>query len=222
MGIAIVVMSCDKNQDLWLPFHHCMEKYWKNHPEIFYSTETKVNPYYPTICRDLPIDKWTRRVRETVEQIPYKHILLMVDDLFLRDYVDNDLILSLSSYVNGNVASLNFEFSFDKQDIPINDKICLRNVFGKFKLSCMCQLWQKKAILKLFNRDKNPWVFEKENKAQTYDYLISKKGDFLNWGKPRDKWQWGIVKGKWTKECQEFLDKEGIEINYEERGFYGE
>ena len=108
MGIAIVVMSCDKNQDLWLPFHHCMEKYWKNHPEIFYSTETKVNPYYQTICRDLPIDKWTRRVRETVEQIPYKHILLMVDDLFLRDYVDNDLILSLSSYVNGNVASLNF------------------------------------------------------------------------------------------------------------------
>ena len=46
MKYKILVMSCDKNEDLWLPFHHCMEKYWKGHPEIIYSTETKINPYY--------------------------------------------------------------------------------------------------------------------------------------------------------------------------------
>ena len=116
MGLTIVVMSCDKNQDLWFPFYHCMEKYWENHPEIIYSTETKVNPYYPTICRDLPIEKWTRRVRETVKDIPSKHILLMVDDLFIREKVDNDLIWKLCDYATGNIASINFEFSFDKQD----------------------------------------------------------------------------------------------------------
>ena len=222
MSLAIVVMSCDKNQDLWLPFHHCMEKYWKNHPEIIYSTETIENPYYKTICRDLPIEQWTKRVRETVRDIPCKHILLMVDDLFIREEVDNSLIWGLCDYVQGNVASINFEFSFDSMDIPYNDILMVRNIAGRFKLSCMCQLWQKKAILKLFNYDTNPWKFEKDNKAQNYDYLISKKGDFLNWGKPKDRWQWGIVKGKWTMECKEFLDKEGIEIDYGKRGFYGE
>lgn len=222
MSLAIVVMSCDKNQDLWLPFHHCMEKYWKNHPEIIYSTETIENPYYKTICRDLPIEQWTKRVRETVRDIPCKHILLMVDDLFIREEVDNSLIWGLCDYVQGNVASINFEFSFDSLDIPFNNILMVRNIAGKFKLSCMCQLWRKSCLLRLFSYDTNPWKFEKDNKALGYDYLISKRGNFLNWGKPRDRWQWGIVKGKWTRECKEFLDKEGIEIDYGKRGFYGE
>ena len=44
--MQILVMSCDKNSDLWEPFYHCMEKYYPNHPEIIYAMETKQNPYY--------------------------------------------------------------------------------------------------------------------------------------------------------------------------------
>ena len=223
MSFKIVVMSCDKNKDLWKPFYICMEKYWKNHPEIIFSTETLVNPYYKTICTDLPISKWTKRVYETVKDLPCKHILLMVDDIFLREYVDNDLIWHLTKYIIHNVASLNFEFSFDKLDIPMFNNIMLRNKNGKFKLSCMCQMWQKRAILDLFNVEKDCWTFEKENKAKNYAYLISKNGDFLNWGKPKIGWKWGIVKGKWTKECKEFFDKENItDIDYSIRGFIDE
>ena len=221
MGYTIVVMSCDKNVDLWKPFYLCMEKYWDKHPEIIYSTETLVNPYYKTICLDYGLEKWTKRVYDTIKDIPTKHILLMVDDIFIRDYVDNDLIWHLKEYVSGNIASLNFEFSFDKNDIDIGmNNILLRNPNGKFKLSCMCQMWQKKALLKLFNVVNDPWTFEKNNKALNYDYLISKNGDFINWGKRKEDWKWGIVKGKWTKECKEFFDKEGIVVNYEDRGFY--
>lgn len=220
MSYKIVVMSCDKNEDLWKPFHDCMEKYWKNHPEIIYSTETKVNPYYKTICRNLPINEWTQRVRETIKDLPCRNILLTIDDLFLRDYVNNDFIWSLQEYVDKpNVASLNFEFSFDSLDKPLDEKVLVRNPQGRFKLSCMCQMWKKKAILDLFNVHKDPWRFEKDNKAKGYTFLCSKYGDFLNWGKRKDDWHWGIVKGKWTQECKEFFDQEGIEIDYSKRGF---
>lgn len=213
-------MSCDKNQDLWQPFHHCMEKYWKDHPEIIYSTETIENPYYKTICRNLPIEKWTKRVVETVKDLPCKHILLMVDDIFIREKVSNQLIWFLTTYVRCNIASLNFEFSFDKYDIPYDERVLIRNPSGKFKLSCMCQMWQKRAILDLFNTNKNPWKFEKDNNAKLYDFLISKDGNFLNWGKPRVGWKFGVVQGKWTQECKDFFDREGIEIDYSIRGFY--
>ena len=113
MSFKIVVMSCDKNQDLFEPFYLCMEKYWKDHPEIIYSTETIENPYYKTICCNLPIDQWTKRVCETVKNLNCKHILLTVDDLFIREKVNNDLIWKLTEYVKGDVAALNFEFSFD-------------------------------------------------------------------------------------------------------------
>lgn len=216
-------MSCDKNQDLFKPFYLCMEKYWKNHPEIIYSTETIENPYYKTICKNLPITSWTKRVVETIKDLPCKHILLMVDDLFLRDYVNEDLLWLACEKVKDNIASLNLEFQFDPLDIEYGNilfrPILMRNPNGKFKVSCMCQLWQKKALLDLFNVDKDPWTFEKENKAKDYQFLITKNGDFLNWGKPRDNWQWGIVKGKWTQETKEFFDKENIEIDYSKRGF---
>ena len=44
--MKILVLSCDKNGDLFDAFHHCMEKYYPNHPEIIYATETIQNPYY--------------------------------------------------------------------------------------------------------------------------------------------------------------------------------
>lgn len=50
--MKILVISCDKYGDTFEPFHHCMEKYWPDHPEIFYSTETVKNPYYETICKN--------------------------------------------------------------------------------------------------------------------------------------------------------------------------
>ena len=219
MSLKILVMSCDKNQDLFAPFHYCMEKYWKDHPEIIYSTETVVNPYYKTICKNLPINKWTKRVWETINEIKSSHIILTIDDLFIRDYVDNDKILELCGYIRNNIAAINLEFAFDKNDFNFTKELKLRNPTGKFKLSCMCQIWQKGAMLNLFNVNNDPWRFEKNNNASSYDFLISKDGNFINWGKRHDTWKWGIVRGKWTYECKEFFEKEGIEIDYSTRGF---
>ena len=217
--MKIVVMSCDKNQDLFFPFYYCMEKYWKDHPDIIYSTESVVNPYYKTICKNYAINQWTKRVRETVKEIDDDYILLTVDDLFIRDYVDTKKVENICSFLFGYIASINLEFSFDKADLPLNDEVLFRNQQGRFKLSCMCQIWQKKALLDLFDYDIDPWQFEKNNLAKNYTYLISKNGDVINWGKMRDDWHWGIVKGKWTKECREFFEKEGIKIDYSKRGF---
>ena len=215
----IVVMSCDKNQDLWKPFYLCMEKYWKNHPEIIYSTETLVNPYYKTICRNLPIEQWTKRVYETCKDLDCKYILLMVDDLFIREPVCNTLIEVLCGFVVGGYGALNMEKSFDQNDTPLNDKIMVRNQFGKYKTSVMCQLWQKRVLLETFNCCLDPWQFEKLNNGGCHSFLISKYGDFINWGYGERKW-FGIRKGKWCKECKEFFDKEGIEVDYSIRGLY--
>ena len=219
MSIAIVVMSCDKNKDLWLPFHLCVEKYWKDHPPIFYSSETLTNPYYETFCNDLPIEKWTKRVWDIASKLEYDKILLMVDDLFIREEVNNFLIERLGDNVGSVIGALNFEKSFDPQDIPLNDMISIRNPKGKWKTSVMCQLWNKKAMLDIFDCEMTPWDFESKNDSKDYIFLISNKGNFLNWGYGERKW-FGIRKGKWCKEVKEFFDKENIEIDYSIRGFY--
>ena len=80
--MKILVLSCDKDIDIFDAFHHCMEKYYPNHPEIIYATESVNNPYYKTICKNYPLNKWTRRIRETLEEIPDNEILIMIDDVF--------------------------------------------------------------------------------------------------------------------------------------------
>ena len=83
--MKILVLSCDKNEDLFKPFYLCMEKYWKNHPEIIYATETIKNPYYKTISIDYPLDLWTKRIRKTLDKINDDKILIIIDDCFIRN-----------------------------------------------------------------------------------------------------------------------------------------
>ena len=83
--MKILVLSCDKNVDTFFPFYHCMEKYYPDHPEVIFATETVVNPYYKTICKSYPLDKWTRRIRETLAEIDDDKILIMIDDCFYGD-----------------------------------------------------------------------------------------------------------------------------------------
>ena len=219
MSYKIVVMSCDKNQDLWLPFYLCMEKYWKGHPQIICSSETLINPYYDTINFDYPIEKWTKRVYDTIKDLECDNVLLMIDDLFVRTYVDNDFINSLERYIGGSVGAINFEKQFDSNDIPLDNNVSIRNPFGKWRTSVMCQMWQKETLLDIFNCDKDPWTFESDNNGKGYIFLISKNGNFINWGYGNRKW-FGIRKGKWCRECKDFFDKEGIKIDYSIRGFY--
>lgn len=218
MSFKILVMSCDKNYDLWQPFYWCMEKYWSEHPEIIYSSETLVNPFYKTINLNYDIDKWTKRVYDTIKRMECDNVLLMVDDLFIREKVDNKFINSLDNFVGGIVGGLNFEKSFDNADIPLNEHLCIRNPNGKFKTSVMCQLLSKKAMLDIFNCEKNPWTFEKDNNSGIYLFLISRNKPFINWGYNERKW-FGIRKGKWCKEIKSFFENEGIDIDYSIRGF---
>lgn len=114
--MIILVLSCDKNEDIFYAFHHCIEKYWKNHPKIIYATESVINPYYETICHNEPLNKWTKRIRETLEEINDNQILLMIDDCFIRQDVDVDRIEYLSKQLKDNIAVINFEKSYDVND----------------------------------------------------------------------------------------------------------
>ena len=218
--MKILVMSCDKNDDLFYPFYHCIEKYWPDHPEVFYSTETKINPYYKTICKNYSINKWTRRIKETIEEIDDDFILIMVDDIFIQTKVDNKRVLSLINYFDDTVASLNLQPSgFDKKDILFKNDIMERSNNGEFKNSVMCSLWRKDKLISVLDYDTNPWQFEWDNKHKGYKYLITKNGDYLYWGFSNEQWRFGLHEGKWFRQCIKFLKKENINIDFNKRGF---
>ena len=142
--MKIVVFSCDKNKDTFEAIHHCIEKYYPNHPEIIYITETIKNPYYKTICKNYDVDRWTQKIREALKEINDNVILLMTDDNFIRKPVDIERIKYVEANLKGNIAMFNFEKSFD----PLDQESCykgfkMKNLKGIAINSIMCGMWQK-------------------------------------------------------------------------------
>lgn len=219
--MKILVLSCDKNEDLWEPFHHCMEKYWPGHPEVIYSTETKGNPYYKTICVNCPLNIWSKRVRLTANIIDDNILLVLVDDIFIREPVDVESINYLCENFSENIACFNLEKQFDKNDLNTNIRnMKKRNHGSDWELSIMCGIWSRDKFIKILEKDQDPWSVEINGDTKGFDYYIN-SGDFIiNWGYQYGGSTAGVMRGKWCKEVVPFFKKEGINVNYNIRGFH--
>ena len=218
--MKILVLSCDKNEDLFEPFHHCIEKYWKNHPEIIYATETIKNPYYKTINVDYPLEQWTKRIRETLKEIDDGQILIIMDDCFIRQPVDTKRIEYYSKKLKDNIAMFEFEKSWDINDIETNIKgMKMRPHGSEYEVCVNCGLWQKDKLIDVLSRDSDPWDVELNQDNRGYDYYINSGDYIIDWGYVT----WiptGVFKGRWCRNIIPFFEKEGIVIDYDKRGFY--
>lgn len=217
--MKIVVTSCDKNKDTFYAFHHCIEKYWEKHPEIIYITETIQNPYYKTINKDYPIELWTKRIREALEEVEDDKILLMADDLFIRNKVDTKRLQQAEELVKNNVALVNLEKCFNENDKEIAPGFKMRTKGTPYEISLMCGVWNKKKLLDVLSKDTNCWDIEESQDTKGYDYLINGGDYIIDFG--YKTWQHcGLKRGKWCREIIPFFEKENIKIDYEQRGFY--
>lgn len=218
--MKILVASCDKNADIFEAFYKCMEKYYPNHPEIIYVTETIKNPYYKTICKNYSFDLWTKKIREALKEINDDKILFMVDDDFIRNSVDIERIKYVESILKDNNAMFNFEKCYSDADKPSQYKgFNKRDLKGIAINSLFCGMWQKKALIDALNITCQPWEIERLNIALDYDYYIN-SGDYIIDCGYKFQHPFALTRGKWAKEVIPFFEKEGIEIDYSKRGFY--
>lgn len=218
--MKIVVLSCDKNGDLFEPFKICMDKYWKEHPEVIYLTETIKNPYYKTINKNYPLDLWSKRIRESLKEIDDNQIILMIDDCFIREPVDVKRIEYLEKQLKGNIALFNFEKSFDPLDEECKyEGFKKRNPKGIAIASLMCGMWQKDKLIDALNITCQPWEIERLNITHGYEYYINSGEYIINFGYVYPK-PFSLYRGRWCKEVKEFFKKEGIEIDYSTREHY--
>lgn len=196
-----------------------MEKYWKGHPKVIYSTESIKNPYYTTINKNYPIEKWTKRVKETLKEIDDEQILIMIDDCFIRNTVDKKRIKYASENLTGNIAMFNFEKSFDETDEDCELEGFKKRKHGSsYEVSLMCGLWNKDKLMEVLKEDSSPWDVEYRQKNCGFDYYINSGEYIIDWG--YKTWNpVGLIKGKWGREIVTFFEKEGIEVDYEKRGF---
>ena len=221
MSFEILVMSCDRyakhTNDL---FHHCIEKYWSNHPKVYYCLETSDNPYYETIHSNYPVDKWSLRLVYALNQIKSKVVLVCPDDTFFRKQVNYETIEKLSTYIDNKLISINLEPAFD--GYKINEILTIRDNKSKWLSSMMPSLWNKEKLIELIGgRELSPRAVENIGKNTPYNYgIITTNNTDIDFGKVKGVYPYAITEGKWASEIIDFCKQEEIEIDFNELGFY--
>jgi hypothetical protein len=212
--MKIIVLSCSKNEDTFLPFCHFMERYYPEHPEVIYFTDGIINPFYKTIAVKNELATWTKGFREFLNQIEDDYVLLMIDDCFIRKPVDRAKI-EFAEVIIGreeNVACMNFEKSWDKNDVYTEYVGWKKRQHGsEYEVSLMCGIWDRKKLLHVVDRDCNPWTIELQQDGKGYDYYINSGDYIIDWGYETFK-PFGKVKGVWTEEAKRFLESEGYHV----------
>lgn len=210
--MVIIVLSCSKNEDTFVPFHTLMERYYPDHPRIVYFTDGITNPYYETISVKNYLDTWTIGFREFLNNIEDDYVLLMIDDCFIRQPVDTKRIEEAEHIIrkNKNIALMNFEKAWDVSDELTGYKGWKKRKHGsRFEVSLLCGIWDKEKLLKVVERDCSPWEIEENQRGYGFDYYINAGDYIIDWGYKAFQ-PVGKVKGRWTEETIEYLRNEGL------------
>lgn len=220
MSFSILVMSCDKyKQYTEKLFYHCIEKYWSNHPKVYYCLETKDNPYYETIHSNYPVDKWSLRLVEALKQIKSKIVLVCPDDTFFRKKVNDKVIDKLSTYIDNKLIAINLEPAFD--GFKVNEILSIRDSSKKWLTSMMPQLWNKDKLIEIIgDKELSPRQVEHIGKGTPYIYGIINDTSYIDFGKVKGIYPYAITEGKWAKEIVSFCKQEQVEIDFSGLGFY--
>ena len=209
--MKMIVLSCDKYEPCWKPFFTLLEKYYPHHPEVYLITETKGCPYCKTI--NVNSNVWTERFREGLKQIEDGEVLVMLDDFFIRQPVDEERIKQVERLLKelDDVACFNFEINYRKSldyssdwSIQLNNQVYLN--------SCQPSIWNRKILIDRLQQNQNAQDWETTVVDSPYIHYINNKDFIIDIGYRHQDLSigFGITRGKLSKECLEFLKKEGL------------
>lgn len=238
--ITVLVNSSDGYSDLWSIFFELLKKYWPNcNYRIILNTESKTYTYqglniecfqFYSEGENVPYGK---RIIRHLEEISTEYTLMLLDDFFLRDFVKVDRILECLHWmeVDKNIVTFQFSPLVDKNNViscQYND-FEKRPIYGNYKLCFSPALWRTAKLKDYWREHENPWQWEEIGNIRTVNYkqdefyaICENSSPIINYGYNKERC-WGVVQGKWAKEnVDDFFKKNGINIDYSERGIFSE
>ena len=220
--LAIVCFSCDKNDEVWPVFYACLNKYWPNHPKTYLLTETKYYPLMKTINHDYPLDKWTTRIYKSLEDIPQNKIIFICDDCFLDEKVNIKKLQDCLNLLNkNNIAYINFELSFDSHDGDSIYKGFKKKMSdSSYRLSLLCGIWNKDKLMNILKyKEQSPWQLENSQYMNGYSSYQVTGDKVLSWFRDGPMMCGAKYSGKWSRDLPAFLEKEGLKMDLDKKGF---
>ena len=166
--MSLVVLSCDDYSDQWDIFFSFKEKYWPDCPFKTYLVNDTIDYKREgvTVLNCGKVTKWSTRVRTAIEKITTPYVCPILDDHYIIERVDNQVIFSLLelslkhgiSYLALEPRSFIQHKSYREYLIP---DIALVPRHQKYGINTSAAIWNREDYLNIIGPEEySPWQFE--------------------------------------------------------------
>jgi hypothetical protein len=167
---ALLVLSCDAYSDLWRPFFTLLRRHWPDCPFPIYLGTGELDCAEPgvTTLKSGAGRDWSGCLRDYLQQIPERHVLIMLEDFFLRRRVDTALIAHCLEFAASHDAIQVRLLPRPGATRPCPDS----RVVGEseraspYRLSTQAAIWNRDQLLALLRPGESAWDFEHAGNAR--------------------------------------------------------
>ncbi len=168
--LCVVISSCDKHSFLWNGWWHYFNKNWNFDCPIYFLTETK-KPSFPVniINVNIPdINIWTKRIRESILQVPEKDIFFLTEDAFIiKKFEIGEFENIYQAFKTLNADALRIKTAVSKHT-TIHDTMFKANgvtikkldQHSKYLIAYTPNIWKKSFLLECLKHNESIWVNE--------------------------------------------------------------
>ena len=211
---AVVMISCERYQQVWRPFFTLFSRYWPDCPYPLYLATNKGS--YPGVITlqtgdDGGAKMWATRLKSVLSSLPFERIILLQEDFLLSCPANNRQIRQLVQH----------SFSYDVASIRLlpvplprsswygSKDIGSYGPFEEFRLSLQATIWNRELLMALLNDGEDPWVTEFVGTRRSQ--FVQKP--FLGVMKtPLPYYCTAVIGGEWEDGALELLRREGISL----------
>ena len=240
--MAVLVTSCDAYEDIWFPFFKLMDKYWSDIPyNVYLNTEKKryeaehknFSVKTLNLSKKQKADKttWSKRMLETLEKIEEEYVLILVEDFFLRERVQTELIENILDKMDEDPLMSQVQFfgtrtnCDNEKENTIKDAMRIECIGDdKAKVCFVPVIWRKRTLKKWLRPHETIWAFEscgaKRAKLWKYKEQVYRVYDPAIFNYLWEKGCYCVVNGKWMEHplLTELFEKNDIKVDFSIRG----
>lgn len=236
--LTIVVNSCDSYDDLWFPFFALLKKYWDPKGiRILLNTETRTFQMdgLEIECIHSPKEySYGRRMLNVLSEVKTPYVMMLLDDFFLRTFVEVDRILQITEWMEKDpyIACFTCDCNVAYADWEVDRYPGYRRLppGNDYILSMQAGVWRTECLINYWRPDVSPWEWEvicnflTRNEMRYKFYCsLNTESMFMNYGHHQYGDVWGVYRGKWVEaDVVPLFQGEGISVDYSGRGFYSE
>ena len=222
--LAVLIIGYDGYKDVWDCHFKLLNQFWGNRPKT-YLADSLLSPMYEgvEVINAGQNSEWSKKVQVALDKITTPYVLLLLEDFFITDYVDNEVLQSIMNLIEGEkikfyqVCVQLLKQTWEKgKSYKGNKKIKIVSRDKKYGLNLQAAIWEKEFLRQTVGSGNyNAWEFEvsqlgtKNYNQERIEYLIDVRNP-LNITH-------AVVQSKYLRGAIRKLESIGVSVNTSER-----